>query len=248
LIGIDSCEKSLKKATDTLQDVDHIILKGNYGDFEQMIVDFKNAGIEDVENIIYLRSFLEHNRIYVPPADTSLKSVRSSHSFPATYVDRGGNEIPEIFVMRNLAEHLKGWSSIIGRHGLIILEEHSLETKIVSNFIDKYEGIHFDPYRKFSNQLLVEANKFLMAAAEVGLFPKQDCFCKYPKMLPFSQVTLSHFEQREYKVRCAQEADLPELEQLEKECWEPDLQRPDSVGSWFGRKGNNNSFLDFPDC
>jgi polyketide synthase PksN len=229
LIGIDSCEKSLEKATDTLQDVEHIILKENYGNFEQVIADLKNAGIEDVENIIYLRSFLDHNRMYVPPADTFLKNVRSSHSFTATYVDREGNEIPEIFVIRNLVEHLKGWSSIIGRHGLIILEEHSLEAKIVSNFIDKYDGMHFDAYRKFSQQLLVEANKFLMAAAEVGLFPKQGCFCKYPKMLPFSQVTLSHFEQREYKVRCAQEADLPELEQLEKGCWEPDLQRPDSV-------------------
>lgn len=229
LIAMDSDEKALEETAAILEGIEHVVLKGDIGDPEQMVANLRNTGISDVENILYIHSFFYHPRPYVSSADTSAENPRPNISSTAVYVDGEGSAIPSSFVMQNLVERLKQWSAVIGKHGLIALEAHCLEPKTVSRFIDKCESLHFDACHRFSHQLLVEADMFLLAAAETGLFPNQNFFKKYPKMLPFSQITLNCFEQREYRVRYAQEKDLPALEQLEKRCWEPELQRPVSV-------------------
>ncbi|MGD2088023.1 MAG: beta-ketoacyl synthase N-terminal-like domain-containing protein [Candidatus Aminicenantes bacterium] len=229
LIGIDFNNKALQETSVTLKDIDHLVLKGDIVDPEQVIRDLNKNGIRDTENILHVRSFLDHDRPYTPPADTSAANARSNIRHEGVYVDSEGNAIPATSVMQSLVEHLGNWSRIIGRHGLVVLEVHCLEPKVVSQFIDQSESLHFDAYHRFSQQLLVEAEPFLMAAAEVGLFARADFFKKYPKTLPFSRISLNHFEQREYQVRYAQKKDLPALEQLEKRCWTPGLRTPISA-------------------
>ena len=225
-IGIDYNEKALQETAHTLKDIDHIILQGDIGDPETVIANLKNMGIQDPENILHIRSFLDHDRPYIPPSNISAENTRSNIPSEAICVDREGNLIPVTSVFQSLVEHLQRWSGVLGKHGLIILEVHCLAPKIVSQFIDKCENLHFDAYHRFSQQLLVEAEVFLMAAAEAGLFPNQGFFRKYPKTLPFSRITLNYFERRPYQVRYAQENDLPALEQLEEQCWAPALRTP----------------------
>ncbi|QMT25920.1 beta-ketoacyl synthase N-terminal-like domain-containing protein [Bacillus velezensis] len=229
LLGIDFNEKALQETTKTLKGIDHIVLKGNINDPEKMIVDLIKIGIHDTDNILHIRSFLDHDRPYLPPVDISAADERSTISSEAVYVDKTGNSIPENFVMQSLVEHLNRWSAVVGKHGLIVLEVHCLEPMTIGKFIDKCESLHFDAYHRFSQQLLVKADTFLMAAAEIGLFPKPDTCNKYPKTLPFGRITLNHFMRREYCVRYAQEKDLPALELLEKKCWEQGMQTPASV-------------------
>ncbi|HWP96054.1 MAG TPA: SDR family NAD(P)-dependent oxidoreductase [Syntrophomonadaceae bacterium] len=229
LIGIDTSEKALEKATHTLKDTNHLVVKGDISNPEQIIIDLKSLGIKDVENILHIRSFLDHKRSYILPLDISEAISRSKIPCDTVHVDREGNAIPAAFVMQNLVEHLARWSSIPSKHGLIIREEHCLDPKTVSGFIDSCESLHIDAYHRFSQQLLVEANQFLIAAAEANLFPKQDSVNKYPKTMQFSQMTLNHFERREYRVRYAQKKDLPFLEELESQCWESGLRTPVSV-------------------
>lgn len=229
LLGIDFNEKALEATTHTLKDIDHIVLKGDINDPEQMIVDIKSMGIQDVENILHVRSFLDHDRPYIPPSDLSTAEARSKIPCEAVYVDKAGGIIPAASVMQSLVEHLTRWSSAIGKHGLIVLEVHCLEPKTVNAFIDKCENLHFDAYHRFSQQQLVGADRFLMATAEIGLFPNKDTCKKYPKTLPFGRITLNHFTPREYRVRYAEETDLPALELLENQSWELNLQTPVSV-------------------
>jgi len=71
---------------------------------------------------------------------------------------------------------------------------------------------------------LVEADVFLMAAAEAGLFAKAG-FSKYhPKTFPFARITLNWLEKRAYTVRHAHPRDLPALLELEQACWAASLQ------------------------
>ncbi|MCX8131318.1 MAG: SDR family NAD(P)-dependent oxidoreductase [Clostridia bacterium] len=224
LIGIDINEKALEETVHTLKDIDHIVLKGDIGEPEKVIVDLKNIGAQDAESILYVRSFLAHDRRYIPPSD-DLEAIARSNTFSkAVHVDEDGNEIPSSFVVQSLVESFKQWVKVTGRHGLLILEEHCLEPKILRQFVDRCESLHFDALHRLSRQPLVEAEQFLMAAAEAGLFPNQDFFRKYPRDLSFSRFTLNHFECREYSIRYMQERDLPALEELEKQCWEPDMQ------------------------
>jgi acyl carrier protein len=122
-------------------------------------------------------------------------------------------------MVQSLAEHLERWASISTKHGLIILEVHCLEPDVISTFLDKSESLHFDAYHAFSRQHLVEADVFLAAAAEAGLFPKSEFFRKYPNTFPFSRITLNWFEKRPYTIRHPHLGDLPALVNLEAKCW-----------------------------
>jgi polyketide synthase PksM len=223
LIGIDFNEKALKETASTLRGIEHLVLKGDIGDPERMIRDLEDHGIPDVENILHIRSFLDHNRPYIPPADPAAAGLRAPIPSEAVCVDQTGNTIAPPLVIQSLVEHFQRWAQIIGRHGLLMLEVHCLETKTVGKWIDKCENLHFDAYHRFTQQLLVEAEQFLMAAAEAGLFPEPDFFRKYPKLLPYARITLNYFERRDYRVRYAREQDLPALEELENKCWPADL-------------------------
>ena len=60
-----------------------------------------------------------------------------------------------------------------------------------------------------------------MAAAEAGLFSKGGFLKKYPHDFAYSRITVNHFERRDYRIRYAEESDLPALKRLELECWPP---------------------------
>lgn len=229
LIGIDYNEKALEETALTLSNFDHIVLKGDIGDPGQMILDLKNHGIDDTENILHIRSFLDHDRPYIQPDCSPGENYRSYLQSDAVFVDKEGKLVSPTSVIQNLKEHLARWSKVIGKYGLIVIEVHCLDTETIYKFTDKCESLHFDAYHRFSHQLLVSAQTFVMAAVESGLFPDQDFFRKYPKTLPFARITLTHFEQRDYKIRFMREDDLPELEALENKCWEVGLKASPAI-------------------
>jgi 3-oxoacyl-(acyl-carrier-protein) synthase/acyl carrier protein/NAD(P)-dependent dehydrogenase (short-subunit alcohol dehydrogenase family) len=229
LIGIDYNEKALEATRATLKDIDHLTIKGDIGDPEKLIHDLKSNGIADPENILHLRSFLDHDRPYIAPEDEIATLANRRISFDSVFVDRKGAEIPAAEVYQSLVEHLRRWAQVVDKHPLIILEVHSLAPKIVSRHLSQCENLHFDAYHRFSHQMLLDANHFLLAAAGAGLFPKHDRIKKYPKTLGFNRITLIQFEKRAFLIRWARLADLPMLERLEQLCWETHLQIPGSV-------------------
>lgn len=80
-----------------------------------------------------------------------------------------------------------------------------------------------------------QADAFLMAAAALGLFPRE----KSVKMLIESTAEPVRFEQRLYRVRLAREEDLPALLTLEQQCWAAPLRTaPDEI---------KNRVLRYPD-
>jgi len=222
LIGIDINEGILEKTAQTLQDIDHIVLTGNVGEPEKMINDLQNSGVTDVEKVLHVRSRQDHRRCYNPPSGTTAAANRSKLD-DGVYFDSKGNCIPAALVTQSLAEHFKRWSSLPGDHGIILLEEHCLDLKTAREFNGKTENMFFDACHGFSQQMPVEADRFLMAAAYANLFPKPGFLRKHPQTMPFTRITINHFERRDYRVRYAQEKDLPVLEQLEIQCWEPAL-------------------------
>ena len=229
LIAMDRNEEALMETTHTLENIDHLVLKGDIADPLQAIADLKNYGIQDTENILHVRSFLDHDRPYVPPSDTAAANARLHVPSKEVFVSEEGTEIPAASVMQSLVEHFGRWSEISGKHGLILLEAHSLDPKTTGEFLDVCESLNMDEIHRFSQQQLVEAGTFLMAAAEAGLFPDEEFFRKYPKTLPFSRNTLNYFKRMDYRMRYAKKADLPVLEKLEEQCWEHSLRMPSSV-------------------
>jgi SAM-dependent methyltransferase len=165
-----------------------------------------------------VRSFLDHDRPYRPPLDHAAVSARSHLAYHGVYVDREGRSLPPAAVVQSLVEHLKGWSAVIGHHGLMMLEVHCLEPGTIARFINQCESLHMDAYHRFSQQLLVEADRFIMAAAESGLYPDWAAFRKYPTRLPYTRITLSYLRKRGYTIRHPGRADVPAMAAFERRC------------------------------
>jgi malonyl CoA-acyl carrier protein transacylase len=223
-IGVDYNEASINATARTLADIPHLVLKGDIGDPEQMITSLKAHGIHDPENILHIRSFLDHDRPFIPPQNLDKVQVRSGLPYQGVYVAPSGEPIPPHVMVQSLVEHLERWSRVVTKHGLIILEVHCLEPDVVNRFLDKCENLHFDAFQAFSMQHLVEADVFLMAAAEVGLFPNFEFSKRYPKTFPFTRITLNCFEKRAYTIRHPHLSDMPALVNLEAKCWSKHLQ------------------------
>jgi amino acid adenylation domain-containing protein/non-ribosomal peptide synthase protein (TIGR01720 family) len=223
-IGVDYNEASITATARTLADIPHLVFQGDIGDPEQMITSMKAHGIHDPENILHIRSFLDHDRSFIPPQNLDKVQARSGLPCQGVYVAPSGDFIPPHIMVQSLVEHLERWSRVVTKHGLIILEVHCLEPNVVNRFLDKSENLHFDAYQAFSMQHLVEADVFLMAAAEVGLFPNFEFSKRYPKTFPFTRITLNCFEKRAYTIRHPHLSDLPALVNLEAKCWSKHLQ------------------------
>lgn len=228
LIGADFNEKSLEETDKNLCDLPHMVIHGDINDPEQLIVDLREKGIADTENILHIRSFLDHNRPYIPPKQKKHKKNSQVIQYDGVYVDASGKEISCELMMDNLIEHFERWSKVVNKHGIIILESHCLPPKIVHSYFEKTESFYFDSIHSFSGQCMTEAGKFIMAAANTGMFPDNPPL-RYPKIFPFTRITINHFKKRNYRVRYADEKDLPVLLELEKLCWGEHLQTPKSI-------------------
>ena len=210
MVGVDYNKEALDVTDQNLAEIPHLVKHGDIGAPEKLLEELRAHGIEP-EKVLHIRSFLDHDRPFIAPKDTEMAQVRSQLNYQVVDVDQEGKLIPSHIAVQSLVEHLERWSSIITRHGLLLLEVHSLIPAVVKKYLDESESLHFDAYHAFSMQHLVEADVFLMAAAEVGLFSRQEAFRKYPKMLPLTRITVNHFEKRGYQIRCATVKDIPNM-------------------------------------
>jgi len=221
MLGIDYNQASLIETSRTLSDIPHQVLHGDIGDPEKMVADLVKQGIANPESILHIRSFLDHDRPYIPPTDGSNVSARTRLSYEGVYVDAAGQAILPEAAVQSLTEHLKRWAAIPSQYGLIILEVHCLDASTANTFLSESESLHFDACQAFSLQHLVEADVFIMAAAEAGLFTKPAFLKYYPKTFPFTRITLNWFKKRPYIIRHARLTDLPFLLELETIWAEP---------------------------
>ncbi|ERM18799.1 SDR family NAD(P)-dependent oxidoreductase [Brevibacillus laterosporus] len=226
LIGIDNKEESLAKTAITLKDINHVLLKGTLDNLNELMIDLRKEGIRDTEYILHVQSFFNHDRPCIKSAETVEARGQAPSFTKSIFVDQNGRECSSTLGMKKLHEHLQHWSHLVNKHGLILLEAHCLEPKTIRPYMDKCEGLHLDAIHRFSQKLLVEADTYMLTAAEVGLFPHKQYFHKYPKTMPFSRITLHLFEQREYRIRMAHENDISVLRQLELQCWGEELAAP----------------------
>jgi len=211
VIGVDYNGEALFETEKTLTDLPHRTLRGDINDPEQLLVDLSAVGIANPDEILHVRSFLDHERPHRPEAYACQDVPDSMLSLSGVYVDQTGQLIDPVYIFRELVTHFLRWRKIIGKYGLLVLEVHYLPADIVSRYLNQCENLHFDAYHALSRQFLIEAEYFVIAAAEAGLFPAIDLSHCYPRILPFARVTLNWFEPQTYAIRFATLADVPTM-------------------------------------
>lgn len=269
LIGADYNQQALLATVETLAGLPYKTIQADIGNPEQFLKDLLAAGVSSPDKVLHIRSFLDHDRPYIAPKNKAQLEQRPEGRSHGVYVDNNGQLIASKTAYQSLVEHLARWSAILGQSGALFLEVHSMAPCSVAQYIDQSENLHFDAYHGFSGQMLADADEFLLAAAESGLFPKLDFSRNYPKTLPFCRLTLNWFEKRQYSFRVAFARDLPALEVLDKACWAENLsagidiikarlvlypqgqfvieQRGKIVGAFYSQRIQNDAALDNTD-
>ncbi|WP_313918947.1 beta-ketoacyl synthase N-terminal-like domain-containing protein, partial [Tahibacter sp.] len=214
LIGIDANTKALEATERTLQNYEHVTLTGDIGDPAGIVAALADAGIE-IESTLHVRSFLDHDRTYRPPLDSDGVARWERIPVHGVHIDADGKLIPPAMVAQSTVEHLRRWSDAAGRHGLVMLEVHSLSAVTTARFLDEAENLHFDAYHSMSRQLLLDAKTFVMCAAQAGLFCETRTWRRYPKRLAFARIGLNLFKPRAFSLRRALAEDVSQIELLD---------------------------------
>ncbi len=152
------------------------VLKGDIGKPELLANELQEKYDIFLGDLLNVRSFLDHNRIYERP--TQVDEGRASASAGA-FAYRG-RRLPSNEVEQNLVDHLSKWMPYVERFGLLVIELHSVPPELAAANLGKTAVTAYDATHGYSDQYILELPIFLKAAAEVGLFPDPAYQAKYP--------------------------------------------------------------------
>ena|SRR5665213_3532417 len=154
----------------------HFVIGGDINRPALLGGDLEALG-HDVHNLLHVRSFLDHNRPYLRPANyvRGMRIGQSSGAF--AYL---GEEIPCDELEENLVRHLRRWAPYVGRFGMLVLELHTLPPQLTALNLGNTPAVAYDGTHGFSDQYLVELPIFLKCAREAGLQTDPRYQSKFP--------------------------------------------------------------------
>ncbi|MBN3809463.1 type I polyketide synthase [Paraburkholderia sp. Ac-20347] len=246
LIGIDLNDKALEKAELTLRDLPHLTINGNVSQPVELLQSLAREGIVDHENILHVRSFLDHEVPYCGVEDEQSAAARVTENALIVSVSNEGKLISPAHIVQRYVEHFSRWANVISRFGILILEVHTLPARLVKRALAQTESFHFDAIHAFSRQNLLDAATFFRVLAEAGLFPDADTFSRFPRSLPYTRVTLNWLKKKPYSIRHAVASDVSRLLELEEACWPQPLRiDADEIARRIASRPEGNFVLEF---
>ena len=168
IVGADFNKVARRVAKQTLRKagipVYHVI-PGDINRPAQLASDLEELDL-DVHDLLHVRSFLDHNRPYIPPANYGggTRIGKSTGAFAHLGEEIACDELEE-----NLTRHLRRWAPYVGRYGLLVLELHTLPPEVAAANLSRTPAVAYDGTHGFSDQYLVELPVFLDAVKEAGL-------------------------------------------------------------------------------
>ncbi|HEY4841404.1 MAG TPA: hypothetical protein VIH78_05530 [Terriglobales bacterium] len=179
IVGADFNKVARRVAKQTLRKAGipiYHVIPGDINRPAQLASDLEELNL-DVHDLLHVRSFLDHNRPYIPPASWAgaTRTGKSTGAFAHL-----GEEISCDVLEENLTRHLRRWAPYVGRFGLLALELHTLPPEVTAANLSRTPAVAYDGTHGFSDQYLVELPVFLEAAKEAGLKADPRCQAKFP--------------------------------------------------------------------
>jgi len=177
LVGADYNQAALKVTRANLikSDIWAKVIWGDIGRPDLLANDLKENYEIDLKDLLNVRTFLDHNRIWENPKNSTSRISTSSGAFA-----HRGVRISNNLVEDNLFEHLQKWSPYVGKFGLLLIELHTIHPALTAANIGKTAATAYDATHGFSDQFIVEIEVFNKVAAEAGLFPDPAVFRRFP--------------------------------------------------------------------
>lgn len=178
LVGADYNEAALKITKANLIQAD-IWAKVVWGDIgkPELLANFldENYGVGLID-LLNVRTFLDHNRIWQTPKNKNSSRVSKSTGAFAFEGQRLNNNLVE----ESLLEHFKNWSPYVKKFGLLTIELHTVAAGLVAKNLGKTASTAYDATHGYSDQYIVEIDVFNKILAEAGLLPAKSLIRRFP--------------------------------------------------------------------
>ena len=177
LVGADYNQAALKitRANLIANDIWAKVIWGDIGNPELLANDLKQNYSIELSDLLNMRTFLDHNRMWEEPTIALEKPSTSTGAFA-----HRGEWLSNNKVEASLKEHLAKWQPYISKNGLLVIELHTVAPEITGANIGKTPATAYDATHGFSDQYILEIDVFQRIANEVGLEIDPHLFKKYP--------------------------------------------------------------------
>jgi len=178
LVGADYNQAALKVTRANLikADIWAKVIWGDIGRPDLLAEDLRENYNIDLKDLLNVRTFLDHNRIWEMPKQITKSRISSS---TGAFAHRG-MRISNNLVEDNLLEHFNKWSPYVRKFGLLIIELHTVSPHLTAANLGKTAATAYDASHGFSDQFIVEIEVLHKIAAEAGLYPDAKYFKKFP--------------------------------------------------------------------
>ncbi|WP_296316447.1 class I SAM-dependent methyltransferase [Winogradskyella sp. UBA3174] len=177
LVGADFNKAALRVTRANLikADIWAKVIWGDIGRPDLLANDLKEDYNIELHDLLNVRTFLDHNRIWdAPKKDYDFISQSSG-----AYVYKG-NRLNNNNVEASLLEHLTKWKPYVEKFGLLIIELHTINSKLTANNLGKTAATAYDATHGYSDQYILEVDVFRDTAKKAGLIPDDRHFAKFP--------------------------------------------------------------------
>jgi SAM-dependent methyltransferase len=190
MVGIDTEEVALAQARRRLEGagVPALLLRGDVTDPDRLSSDLGDHGLA-MKVGLHIRSFIDHERAYLGADDVEPVPGWAS----GAYLDADGGPLGGEAVERDLVAHLRRWARHVPRHGMVVLEAHSVAPGIARRQLGALHSVAFDAHQAYSKQYPVDHPAWLRCAQLAGLRTVAHVERRYPSNRPFVAISLNHF-------------------------------------------------------
>ncbi len=177
LVGADFNKAALKVTRANLikADIWAKVIWGDIGRPDLLAKDLKEDYNIELRDLLNVRTFLDHNRIWEAPKTETNRTSKSSGSYAYQ-----GKRISNNLVEDSLLEHLQKWKPYVERFGLLMIELHTINPKLTAQNLGKTAATAYDATHGYSDQYIIEVDVFNAIATEAGLKPDQHHFSRFP--------------------------------------------------------------------
>lgn len=177
LVGADFNKAALKVTRANLikADIWAKVIWGDIGRPDLLAKDLKDDYNIELKDLLNVRTFLDHNRIWEKPKNKTNRTSTSSGAYAYQ-----GKRISNNLVEDSLLEHLKKWKPYVERFGLLVIELHTLNPNLTAQNLGTTAATAYDATHGYSDQYILEVDVFNKIAIESGLIPDNNYFTKFP--------------------------------------------------------------------
>ncbi|WP_411895579.1 class I SAM-dependent methyltransferase [Winogradskyella sp. A2] len=177
LVGADFNKAALKVTRANLikADIWAKVIWGDIGRPDLLALDLKDDYNIELRDLLNVRTFLDHNRIWNSPKQKHDIISKSTGAFASDGLRLSNNDVEA-----SLFEHLSKWKPFVEKFGLLIIELHTINPQFVANNIGKTPATAYNATHGFSDQYILEVDVFRSMAEKAGLVPDDNHFARFP--------------------------------------------------------------------